>query len=290
MERGFILKIKKDIAYMLLGVLLMGISINMFFDPHGLVIGGASGLAILISAAFSRLFGIRLSLWLLFFIINIPVFALGFYVMGFSKLKKSLIATVLLSAALWVTEYMPLIETDLILAAVFGGFIEGMGLGLILRSGYTTGGSDLIALVINKLAPSLSVSFLIMIIDCTIIALGFWEFGSLNALYAIGSVYLSTKLIDVVVTGAGYGKAIYIISDKSEELSGLIMTKFERGVTTLKGRGEYTKRAKNVILCVVSKREVGSLKKLVEELDPSAFMIITNAAEVRGEGFLTENQ
>ncbi len=282
------MKIKKETAYMLLGIILMSISINTFFEPHNLVIGGASGLAILISGIFSRLSGIKLSLSFLFFIINVPVFAVGLYMLGFERLRKSLAATALLSLALWITEFLPSVKTDLILAAVFGGFTEGVGLGLILRSGYTTGGSDLAAIIINKKAPSLSVSFLIMIIDCTIIALGFGEFGSLNALYAIGSVYVAAKLTDIIVTGAGYGKAIYIISDRSEELSDIIMERFERGVTTLRGRGEYTKKAKNVILCVVSKREVGPLKRLVEELDPRAFMIITNAAEVRGEGFITE--
>ncbi|MCD7906054.1 MAG: YitT family protein [Clostridiales bacterium] len=191
----------------------------------------------------------------------------------------------MLSAMLWVTAFIPPFDTDLAIAAVFGGIIEGLGLGLVLKTGFTMGGSDLLATILNIKFPSLSVSFLILVIDYVIIALGFWELGSLNAFYAIVSVFIAVKVMDIVITGAGYAKAVYVISDKYEEIGRLIMEKFERGVTTLKGRGKYTKKEKNVILCVVAKKQVAPLKRLILSADDKAFLIITEAAEVTGEGF-----
>ncbi|MCD8214766.1 MAG: YitT family protein [Clostridiales bacterium] len=279
------MKNRDDIYSITAGTFLMAVGVNSFFETHNLVIGGASGLAILISSALYRFFALNPSMWLLFLSINIPLFLAGFIVMGFKKLKKSLYATVMLSAMLWVTAFIPPFDTDLAIAAVFGGIIEGLGLGLVLKTGFTTGGSDLLATILNIKFPSLSVSFLILVIDYVIIALGFWEFGSLNAFYAIVSVFIAVKVMDIVITGAGYAKAVYVISDKYEEIGRLIMEKFERGVTTLKGRGEYTKKEKNVILCVVAKKQVAPLKRLILSADDKAFLIITEAAEVTGEGF-----
>ncbi|MCD8090020.1 MAG: YitT family protein [Clostridiales bacterium] len=279
------MKLKEDIYNIVLGTFLMAVGVNSFFDAHSLVIGGASGLAILMASAVYGLFNINLPLWILFSIINIPLFLWGFWVMGFKKLKKSLYSTVLLSVMIWLTAFIPEFETDLAIAAVFGGIIEGLGLGLVLKTGFTTGGSDLLATILNIKLPSFSVSSLILVIDYAIIAMGFWEFGSINAFYALVSVYIAVKVMDFVITGAGYAKAVYIISDKSEEIGRLLMNNFERGVTTLKGRGEYTKKEKNVILCVVSKKQVSPLKRLILETDAGAFMIITDAAEVTGEGF-----
>ncbi|MCD7779007.1 MAG: YitT family protein [Clostridiales bacterium] len=279
------MKNKEEIYSITAGTFLMAVGVNSFFESHNLVIGGASGLAILIASVVNSLFGLSLPMWLLFLAINIPLFSAGFLAMGFKKLKKSLFATIMLSFMLWVTAFIPLFETDLAIASVFGGIIEGLGLGLVLRTGFTTGGSDLLATILNLKFTSVSVSFLILVIDYIIIAAGFWEFGSLNAFYALVSVYIAVKVMDIVITGTGYAKAVYVISDKSEEIGRLIMEKFERGVTTLKGRGEYTKKEKNVILCVVAKKQVAPLKKFILAEDGKAFLIITDAAEVTGEGF-----
>lgn len=281
------MKFKEDIVYIFLGTFLMAVGVNSFFESHNLVIGGASGLAILMSSFFYGLSGVRIPLWVLFFMINVPLFLAGFWVLGFNKLKKSFFATALLSFMLWATGFLPEFETDLPIAAVFGGIIEGAGLGLVLRTGFTTGGSDLLATVINKKLPRFSVSFLILIVDYIIIALGFFEFGSINAFYAIISVFIAVKMIDFFVMGAGFAKAVYIISDKSDEIGKAIMSNLERGVTTLKGRGEYTGKDKNIILCVVSKKQVVGIKRLTFTLDPHAFILITPAAEVTGEGFIT---
>ncbi|MCD7855465.1 MAG: YitT family protein [Clostridiales bacterium] len=280
------MKLKEDILYIFSGTFLMAVGVNSFFESHDLVIGGASGLAILLSSFIYGAGGVRIPLWALFFFINAPLFLAGFFVLGFKKLKNSLFSTVLLSFMLWATGFLPEFETDLPIAALFGGIIEGAGLGLILRTDFTTGGSDLLATIINKRLPKYSVSFLILIIDYVIIALGFFEFGSINTFYAIISVYITVKVIDFFVLGSGLAKAVYIISDKSEEIGKAVMSGFERGVTTLKGRGEYTGKDKNIILCVVSKKQVVGVKRLAFEIDPKAFMIITSASEVTGEGFM----
>ncbi len=279
------MKSREDIYSIILGTFLMAVGVNSFFDAHNLVIGGASGMAILLAALIKSLTGVSLPLWILFLAINIPLFCRGFMVMGFKKLRKSLCSTVLLSVMIWATAFIPEFETDLAIAAVFGGIIEGLGLGLVLKTGCTTGGSDLLATILNIKFPSFSVSFLILLVDYAIIAFGFWEFGSLNAFYALVSVYIAVKVMDFIITGTGYAKAVYVISDKAEEIGQLIMKNFERGVTTLKGRGEYTKKEKNVILCVVSKKQVSPLKRLILSTDDRAFLIITDAAEVTGEGF-----
>lgn len=276
---------KKDIINIFLGTFLMAVGICSFFDPHGLIIGGASGLSILLSEVFKRIFGEGPPLWLLFSVINIPLFGAGFRVLGFSSLRRSFFAAALLSAMIWAADFLPPVESDLPIAAVFGGFIEGIGLGLVLRSGSTTGGSDLLAMILTKYISGLSLSTLILATDCAIIALGFPVFGSINVFYAVVSAYITSKVIDLSLTGAGYTKAVYIISDKWEDISEKIMNEFERGVTTLKGRGEYTKDEKNVILCVIPKKQLAGLKKMVSDADNRAFLIITEAAEVAGEGF-----
>lgn len=280
---------KEDIINVFGGTFLMAVGISCFFDPQKLIIGGASGLSILLSAVCEGWFGIKLPLWALFSAVNIPLFGAGFLVLGFKSLRRSFFATILLSVMIWITGLFPSVESDLTIASVVGGFIEGAGLGLVLKSDFTTGGSDLLGMILHKKIPSISVSHFMLITDYVIIGAGFWEFGTLNAFYALVSVYISVKAIDFIVTGAGYTKAVYIISDQWEEISHSILTKFERGVTTLKGRGEYTKTEKNVILCVVLRKQLAGLKRTVEETDKNAFMIITDAAEVTGEGFSGEN-
>jgi uncharacterized membrane-anchored protein YitT (DUF2179 family) len=204
-------------------------------------------------------------------------------------MMRTLVATLYLSFALLYTSYFDRFisfdEVDLTLAAAFGGVISGVGLGLVFRSGATTGGSDTMATLIRDRVRYLTVANIMFVIDAVIITVGAMVFGVYTALYAIIAVFLSTKTIDIVLEGFAFAKCAYIISDKSGEISEKIMTVLNRGVTLLNGKGVYTGIDKSVLLCVVSKKEIFRLQDVCKTVDPSAFIIISDVREVMGEGF-----
>lgn len=274
-----ILQFIKKILPIIIGSVLMAVAYNVLVVPHGLLSGGLSGIALI----GKYLFNIPLPIGIL--ILNIPVFILGLRELNLSFILYSLIGTLILTAALPLTEpYLPVPELDLFLAAVFSGVISGIGGGIILRSGASLGGSDIIAMIVKK-KWNISIGACFFYFNVFVILLSLFLFELKIALYTIVSMWVLGAVTDKVIKGLSDYKTVTVISNKNHEIAAEILEKLHRGVTLLEGKGGYTGEHKMVINCVVNNYEIPKLKDIVLALDPNAFMFIADTAEVSGKGF-----
>ena len=274
-----------EFGFMIVGVFLLAAAINMFFDANKLVVGGFTGLSIIINSYLNSLFNIDMTLSIINLFLNIPLFIVYYIIIGKGTLVRTVIATILLSVALEITKILPVFVGDMLLVAVYGGVMSGVGIGLVFRGLATTGGVDTVATIIHKLKPHIPVSVIMFICDALIIIIGFFVFGAQKAMYAIISIFISSKCIDTILEGMAFAKAAFIISDKSDEIAVKIMEQVSRGVTSLHGKGMYTGEEKNVILCVFAQKEIAKIKEIVHDIDKKAFIMLTDVKEVLGEGF-----
>lgn len=262
-----------------LGVFFMAVSLNFFLEPNTIAPGGVTGLAIIIK----KITGIPVYTTNL--VINIPLFIIGILTIGKAFGAKTLYATVALSFFLKIVPY-EVITHDLLLSSLFGGVLSGIGLGIVFKFGGTTGGSDLAGAILNKFFPSLSTSSFMMAIDVCVVAIaGIANKKVETSLYSIIALYVSVKVIDLILEGIGYAKGCLIITDKPEEISEALMRDLNRGVTLFKGKGMYTKEEKDVLLCAVNRSQFVRLKEIVSLVDKDAFVMVTEIFEVLGEGF-----
>ena len=265
------------------GVLAFGIA--CFFDPIGLVTGGVTGLAIVIKSVTGGLIEGGIPLWFTNAAFNIPMFILAYFLKGKKFIGKSFFGAMALSAWLAVIPQMNLAGDDMLLSAVFGAVFAGAGIGLVFRTGSTTGGTDLIAALLQLKLRHISIVQLLQIIDAIVIVLGMFVFGLRPTMYAIIAIVVATNISDMVLEGTNYSKAAYIITNEHEEIAARIMTELERGVTGLHAKGMYTNEEKCMLYCIVSQKEIVILKDIVNEIDPRAFVIVSEVREVLGEGF-----
>jgi uncharacterized membrane-anchored protein YitT (DUF2179 family) len=269
----------KKIFPIIIGSVLMAVAYNVLVVPYGLLSGGLSGIALI----GKYLLNIPLPIGIL--ILNIPVFIIGLRELNLSFILYSLIGTLILTAALPLTEpYLPVPELDLFLAAVFSGVISGIGGGIILRSGASLGGADIIAMIVKK-RWNISIGACFFYFNVFVILLSLYFFDLKIALYTIVSMWVLGAVTDKVIKGLSSYKTVTVISDKNNEIAAEIMEKLNRGVTLLEGKGGYTGAHKMVINCVVNNYEIPKLKDIVLDLDPNAFMFISDTAEVSGKGF-----
>ena len=270
----------RDYALMTLGVAVSVCGLNLFLVPNKIAAGGISGIATI----FYHLFNFNLGLTIA--VLNIPLFIFGYARMGKTFAIRTGYSLALFSAlAAVIPVQSP--TNDIILSCLYGGVLMGIGLGIVIRSGGSTGGSDMAAVILNAHFKSLSISTFVFIIDCLVIGSAGLVFKDAEyVLYAIASLYIATKLMDFIAVGLNAAKAFYIISDKNDEIARLILEKMERGVTALSAKGVYTGREKTVLMCVIQWRTEGArLKSLVKSVDPTAFVIVGDIKEVMGEGF-----
>jgi uncharacterized membrane-anchored protein YitT (DUF2179 family) len=291
----------KDYLLIISGTVITAIAINAFLIPYKIAPGGASGVATVIYHISSGRFPVGVTM----LIINIPLFILGIRFIGRRFIIKTLFATVILSVFVdssklitrnFVQNYLAHFQDepyspDILLYSIFGGFLMGVGLGLVFRSNATTGGTDLAAKIINHFAPTFTMGQTLLLLDSSVIIFAAVVFKSFQlALYAIVTLYISSKVIDAILEGVNFAKALFIISDHSEEIASIILSELDRGVTSLKGRGIYTGSDKEVLLCVVHRGQLTLLKKIVKGIDDKAFIILADIREVLGEGFKTYEQ
>ena len=274
----------------IVGTGLMSLAINSVFDASGMVTGGFSGVAIIIKAWTKGLVNGGIPLWVTNCVLNIPLFFIAWRVKGFSFIKKAILGEVSLSAWLAIQPVFHLAGDDLLLAALYGGVIQGMGIGLVFLGGGTTGGTDMMAAIIQKFLQHYSISQIMQIIDGAVVVIGMYVFGIHKALYAIIAVYLVTKVSDGLIEGLKFSKAVYIITEKPEEIARMIMEDLDRGATGINAKGMYSGQDKLTLFVVVNKKEIVMLKEKVDEIDPQAFVIVTDAREVHGEGFIEKNR
>lgn len=273
------------------GTTIMAFGLAWFLSPAGMVIGGVSGLGIIIRQLSGEAFGREIPLWVTNLVLNIPLFALSIRQRGVKFAQKSLLAVVWLSVALWISDFIPNLfyqGEDLLLAAVFGGLSFGVGIGMALRASSTTGGTDMLASIIKYQKPHFPMAKLMLAIDGTIILCGLFVFGPRNTMYALISVVINTYVMNMILEGMHFAKAAFIMSSKNEQISQAILLEMKRGNTGLKARGMYTKQEGEMLFVVVSPKEIVQLRRIVREIDPKAFMTISDIKEVLGEGFMEE--
>lgn len=272
-----------DILYFLAGSVLFAVSVNSFTAPNRIAPGGITGLATVLNYLLGTPIGTML------FVINMPVFLWAIWDLGYRMVGKTILATLLCSVTIdLLSPILPVYQGDHMLAAVFGGVLEGTGLSLVLLRGATTGGTDLIARLLERRLRSLSIGQLMMGVDALVILLAGFVYRSLeSALYAFIAVFVSTRLIDTILYGAdvGTGKMLFIMSEKNNEIAAKILSELERGVTALQARGVYSGRNGEVLLCAVRRYEVSRVTDIVRSTDKNAFIIIGEAGEIAGEGF-----
>lgn len=275
-----------DYLFIFMGTGIMVLAIQCIFEPIGLVTGGFSGIAIIIRKMTAGIVEGGVPLWLTNLALNVPVFIAALIIKGRKFLGRTVIGTVLLSFWLYVIPQVDLTQGDYMLSAVFGGVITGIGIGFVLLAKATTGGTDMVSALIQKYVRHYSVVQILQVIDGMVVLAGLYVFGLKPALYAIVAIFITSKVSDALMEGMKYSKAAFIITDCYKEIADAIMTQLDRGLTGLDATGMYSGDKKTVLYCVVSKKEIVELKDIVAKIDPKAFVIVTDAREVFGEGFL----
>ena len=275
-----------DYLFIFMGTGIMALAIQCIFEPIGLVTGGFSGIAIIIRKMTAGIVEGGVPLWLTNLALNVPVFIAALIIKGRKFLGRTVIGTVLLSFWLYVIPQVDLTQGDYMLSAVFGGVITGIGIGFVLLAKATTGGTDMVSALIQKYERHYSVVQILQVIDGMVVLAGLYVFGLKPALYAIVAIFITSKVSDALMEGMKYSKAAFIITDYYKEIADAIMTQLDRGLTGLDATGMYSGDKKTVLYCVVSKKEIVELKDIVAKIDPKAFVIVTDAREVFGEGFL----
>lgn len=295
-------KIKKILQFLKVYILITigagitALAINIFLVPYKIAPGGLSGLATVLF----YISGGRLPIGTTMLAINIPLFILGYKIIGRKFFFRTIYGTIILSVIIDLTEAYSadfakrllvngtdlVSQPDILLYSIIGGFISGIGLGIVLKMDATTGGTELAAWLLNRLFRSMTIGQLILWLDAIIILFAILAFNSiLIGLYSLVSLFLTTKVIDAMVEGVDYSRAALIISDKQEEISKRLLIQLDRGVTELKGRGVYSGKDKNVLLCVLARTQIQQLKEIVQSVDKNAFVILAEVHEVLGEGF-----
>jgi uncharacterized membrane-anchored protein YitT (DUF2179 family) len=267
-----------EYGYILLGSAIVALAFNLFLLPNRVASGGVSGISTILHATLG---------WQPAYVqwsLNIPLFVAGVVLLGKQFGVKTLVGTAFLPFVVYLTHDMAPATNDPLLGALFGGIGVGMGLGIVFRGKASTGGTDLAAQIIHKYT-GLSLGTCVVLIDGFIVLTAALVFDIERALYALIALFVTSKTIDLVQVGFGYSKMAMIITNKEEEVREAILHKIDRGVTKLSAYGGYTDCERPVLMCVVAQNEFTKLKQLVKSIDPSAFVVVMDAAEVLGEGF-----
>lgn len=268
----------RDYLLLTLGALITASAFALFLLPNDIAPGGVTGIATVLSS----LTGMNVGL--LSFLINLPLFAVGWRRVGWRFAARSFVAMLLLSLFI---DGLPVhnLAGDMMLASLFGGVIMGVGLGVVVRSGATTGGTDMAAMIVHEHWNFLTVPMVLFAIDTVVVIIAAMAFGLQAGLFALVSLFTSTKAMDAIIKGFNTAMQFLIISTKQEEIVSRIHSEVERGCTRLEATGTYEGRKNGALLCVVSRMEAAKLKKIVSEVDPRAFVTVCDVHEALGEGF-----
>lgn len=271
----------KNNAIWIVGCLLYSFGVNSFSIPNSIAQSGITGVAVIFNHLFEWPVG-TVNL-----VLNIPLLILMWLFLGKKLVARTLWVTVLLSTALDVTAiFAPPYEGDNILAALFCGLLQGAGLGLIMITGATSGGTDIVGRLVHKKWPHITVGTIVMIADAVVVASGMFVFKSIESgLYAIIMIFVSTKVIDALIYGTGNGKMLMIVTDRADEVSKAMVAASPRGVSIVPATGAYTGKGKNILICVARKHEISGILKIVKSIDDKTFIIVSEANEILGEGF-----
>lgn len=269
-----------EILETMVGACLMAMATALFLLPNQLSSGGFAGIATI----FYYFLKIPMGATILAF--NIPLFLFSAYKLGKMFLVKSMIGTVTFSLFIEIFENITQLTQDRFLACIYGGIIIGLGTAIILKANSSTGGSDLVSMLVKEYRPEIRMSNVIIIIDIVIVGLNVLFFKEIEVgLYSALAIYLMGKMIDVIFEGIYFTKLVIIISDRSQEIAEKIGERVRKGTTGLYGKGMYTNENKVVLMCAASRGDVAKVKYTAKMIDPKSFIIIANAREVVGLGF-----
>lgn len=270
-----------DLLIYLSGGIIYSVAVLIFLSANEISPGGLTGIATVLNYLF------ELPIGTVMFLLNIPILIIGFVKLGGIFILKTTVATVIISIILDIVEiFLPTVKIDPILASVFGGLLMGLGISMFMLRGATTGGVDIIAKLINRKFPHMTVGRIMLFSDAFVVALSAFAYKNIeSALYSVIALYASSRVIDMMLYGADKGKIVYIITEKSEKMSGEIMSLVKRGITVIGVTGAYTGRRLDMLMCTVRRNEVSAVCRLARENDAGAFIVIAEAGEILGEGF-----
>lgn len=270
-----------DLCVYIAGGAIYSAAVLLFLSANEISPGGLTGVATVLNYLF------MLPVGTVMFLLNIPILIIGFIKLGGIFILKTTVSTVIISVILDVFGgVLPAVNIDPILAAVFGGLLLGLGISMFMLRGATTGGVDIVAKLINRRFPHLTVGRLILLSDALVVALSAFAYKNIeSALYSVVALYASSRVIDMMLYGADKGKIVYIITEESAEMSREIMSLVKRGITVLEVTGAYTGRRLKMLMCTVRRNEVSAVCRIARELDGKAFIVIAEAGEILGEGF-----
>lgn len=265
-----------------LGCLCSALALSLFLKPNGMISGGINGISILLETL------TPLPLSILVFLLNLPLLVLGFFKLNKTFMAFSCISVLVLSGSLGLIEaiFPPgfSLTQNTLLAAVFGGLLNGVGLGLCFRKGTSTGGLDILATIIRR-RSNLKIGTVLQIFNFFIVLASSFIFSLDQALFTLISMALSYQVLDRISLGVGRQKQVFIISSRYQEIAQEIQYRLDRGVTFLQGQGAWTRHEVKIIYCIVSSRQLVYIRKYVKTIDPGAFMAISDTAEIQGRGF-----
>lgn len=270
-----------DFLYFSAGGALYALSVDMFTAPNGILLGGFTGIGTILNYLFSVPIGTAV------FLLNVPLFLTAFHKFGFRFIVKTVLATFLMSLFMDVFAlFVPVYTGDKLLSALFGGILGGAGLGLVFLRGATTGGTDILSKLLRLRFPSFSMGRMVLLLDLAVIAVSFFVYKRLeNVLYSLVVIYISAQCIDLVLSGFSHDKLLFMITEKGADAVREITSALDCGVSVLAVRGGYSEHARQMLFCAVRAGDANRVAKAVQELDGNAFIVITEAAEIRGEGF-----
>ncbi len=273
----------RTFVYCLAGALLVAFSMNQFITPLGLAPGGVTGLAVIVN----RLTGGFLPVGVGIFVLNVPLFWAGYKRLGRNFVLRSLLGTtlcsVMIDALSFTASYWTMSREEPLLVCLAGGLLLGVGYGLIFRCGASTGGTDILARLVQPRASGFSLGQLCLLFDVVFLGIVFLYYRSVTSILYIGiTVFISSKMIDWVEGGLDYAKEVFVVSPAIAQIGEAVTRKLGRGCTRLRGEGLYSGETRDVMWCVVYNRQLSALREIVRDLDPNAFVAIRNVREVNG--------
>lgn len=273
---------KKVFSYIMivLGAFIFAVGLNVFLVPQKLSTGGVSGIGTVLK------YVLNIPLSVTNIITNAFLFIFGFKLLGKKFVFKTVFGIVLLTVFLEITSYFPQYNGDIFSSFVAGSVFVGVGIGLVIRQGASTGGSDFSALIFHTIIPHVSIAKIMLIIDCIIVIFSGIIFKSLSIMiYSLAALYISSRISDYILVLGDNAKSVYIFSSENQKITNVILKDFQRGVTAIKARGIYQNKEKEILFCAVSPKELPKLIDAVKIQDQNAFVIINDVHKVLGEGF-----
>jgi len=271
-------KLIKKYVMLLLGSMLAAVGLEIFLVPNNIIDGGIVGISIMAS------YITKLPLGVFIILFNAPFFMLGYKQIGKTFAISTLFSVISLSAWVSILHPVPGLTKDLFLAAVFGGIILGIGVGIIIRYGGSLDGTEIVAIILDR-RTGFSVGEMVMFFNLFILSGAGFLLGWDKAMYSLVAYFIAFKLIDITIEGLDESKALMVISDKSEEIAEVLMARLGRGVTLLHGQGGYSGEQRNVLYVVITRLEIAKLKSIIDDVDENAFVTISNVHEVMGGKF-----